>query len=41
MGCELFKQVKERLVRLKKILVDAGYKGTFIEMAIKELEVEA
>lgn len=31
MGCRLFAQVKERLVRLKKILADAGYKGTFIE----------
>lgn len=41
MGCELFKRVKERLVRLKKILVDAGYKGTFIETALKELGVEA
>ena len=41
MGCELIKQAKEHLTELKKILVDAGYKGTFINTAIQELEVEA
>jgi transposase len=40
MGCELFGQAKERLLRLKKILVDAGYKGTFAEKALIELDVE-
>jgi transposase len=39
MGCELFEKVKERLVRLKKILVDSGYKGTFVETALAELGV--
>jgi len=41
MGCELFKQVKERFTRLEKILVDAGYKGTFITKALEELGVVA
>jgi len=41
MGCQLFGQVKDRLTRLKKILVDAGYRGTFIEKALEELGVEA
>jgi putative transposase len=40
MGCQLFEQVKERLVRLKKILVDAGYKGTFVDEAKIVLNVE-
>lgn len=39
MGCGLFARTKKRLVNLKKILVDAGYQGTFVKMAIEELEV--
>ena len=39
MGCELFGKVKERLVHLKKILVDGGYKGRFVETALAELGV--
>ncbi len=39
MGCELFGKVKERLVHLKKILVDGGYKGRFVETALAELGI--
>jgi Transposase DDE domain len=40
MGCKLFEKAKARLIRLQKILVDGGYKGTFVEEALKELKVE-
>jgi putative transposase len=33
MGCELFDKIKHKLQRLERILVDAEYKGTFIEEA--------
>jgi transposase len=39
MGCHLFKGAKERLVRLKKILVDAGYQTTFVDTALRDLGV--
>ncbi|MDP4209191.1 MAG: hypothetical protein Q8928_10295 [Bacteroidota bacterium] len=39
MGCNLFDKIKEKLIRLEKILVDGGYKGTFIEEAKKYLEI--
>ena len=35
------KHAKEHLTSLKKILVDASNKGTFLNTAIQELEVEA
>ena len=39
MGCDLFEKIKGKLLRLEKILVDAGYKGTFVEQAKNSLEV--
>lgn len=39
MGCELFKKIKDKLLRLDKILVDAGYKGNFVELAKEELNI--
>ena len=39
MGCELFEKIKDKLFRLQKLLVDAGYKGTFVEQAKKQLQV--
>jgi putative transposase len=40
MGCKLFESAKARLIRLQKILVDGGYKGTFVEEALEVLKVE-
>lgn len=37
MGCELLTIVKERLWRVKKILVDAGYKNTFVDTTLEML----
>jgi putative transposase len=31
MECELFKKIKDKISRLEKILVDAGYRGTFVD----------
>jgi putative transposase len=39
MGCELFKKIKDKLPRLEKLLVDAGYKGTFVDQAKEILNV--
>ena len=39
MGCQLFENIKGKLLRLEKILVDAGYKGRFIEKAKKDLDI--
>jgi hypothetical protein len=33
MGCCLFKKIKDKLLKLQKLLVDAGYRGTFEEQA--------
>ena len=36
MGCTLFDKISDKLLRLEKILVDGGYKGTFVEKAKNE-----
>lgn len=41
MGCKLLEQLNKRFIRLKRILVDAGYKGTFMDQVVAELGVEA
>jgi transposase len=42
-GCPILEKMakmKDRLVRLEKMLLDSGYRGTFIEKAIETLEIE-
>jgi transposase len=41
MGCELLERTKGYFERLEKILIDAGYKGTFVETAREEYGIEA
>lgn len=41
MGCHLFSMAKGKLTRLKKILVDAGYRGLFTDLAAEYLQVKA
>jgi putative transposase len=40
MGCQLFEKVKVQFTRLKKILVDASYQGTFVNEAKLQLDVD-
>ena len=35
----LFEKIKDKFLRLEKILVDAGYNGTFVEQAKKYLKI--
>jgi putative transposase len=39
MGCSLFEKIKDKLFRLQKLLVDAGYRVIFEEQAKEQLEV--
>ena len=40
MGCQLLDGIKNKLARLEKILIDAGYKGTFAQKAWRECGIK-
>ncbi len=40
MGCELLERIQGYFSRLEKILIDAGYKGTFANKAKEEYGIE-
>jgi len=40
MGCELLERIKTKFNRLKKVLIDAGYKGTFADCAKEKFGIE-
>ncbi len=39
MGCELFAKIKDKPLKLQKLILDAGYRGTFEEQVKEQLEV--
>ncbi|HEY4788574.1 MAG TPA: IS5 family transposase [Bacteroidales bacterium] len=39
MGCSLLEKINGKLLRLQKLLVDAGYRGTFQEQAKQQFEI--